>query len=400
MVEPETPLCPHLSVCSGCPEMHRNYADQLVHKQSLVRDAFLGEGFDEGNLAKVLKSCVSSPKTLRYRNKAKWVVSSSVSDEQEIIAGIYAQGTHDVVPIPNCVVHGPRINEMTEFLRVEMIKRKIPVFCSRRGVEGVRHIIVRYSFHQKKSLVVIVTSQKNVADLGEWVQGFVEQFRSELVGVVQNINSSAGNAVLGAKNKYLYHKGELVEKFGPFSVVVGPLSFLQVNSFTAELIYKKVKKLIGKGPHRFGIDLYSGIGLMGMHLAAQTERILAIEELQAASEAGAVSARRNGIQNIETQCGDVAKILNPKQLSSRNVDWLILNPPRKGCDKIVLKKVAELGPKKIVYVSCNPATLARDCELLSQNGFTLKVVEPHDMFPQTAHVETVVLLERAKKLPS
>lgn len=395
MLDSPKELCPHLTVCGACPQMHKPYLEQLGYKKSLVNDAFLASGFTKSDLATVLKDCVSSPKTFAYRNKAKWVLSSQ---NGSLAAGIYAQGSHDVVPIPNCVVHGPRINELTEFLRRKIVELNIPVYSAESPMPGIRYAIVRYSFFQKKSMLVLVTSQQKIPGLSELVSEFVEKFQSELVSVVQNINKSSGNAVLGSKNKYLFNQGELLEKFGPYSVLVGPLSFLQVNTSMAEVIYKKVKSLIGKGPHKIGIDLYSGMGLMGMYLAKQTERVIAIEELRAASEAGLVSARRNGITNIHALCGDVMELLDPSQFPSGAVDWLVLNPPRKGCEKGVLKKVSQLAPRRLVYVSCNPKTLARDCQVLLKEGFQLKTVEPYDMFPQTEHVETVVLLERAKKL--
>lgn len=385
------PPCTHWKACSGCPLIRYDYRSQLKQKFQYVQHAFIDHGFKAEELRGVMQPVKAAPLTLGYRNKAKWILQMSGG---ELKMGIYRAGTHEVVDIPNCAVHAPEINELSAFIKSELVRNRVPCGNERLPEPTLRYVIVRYSFREKKLLVVFITSTSTVPGLDTVVKTLEAAFGERVNSIVQNINSDAGNVLLGEANKYLRKKGDITETMGAFRVPIGPLSFLQVNSLQASYLYNRVKKLIGPGPFQGGLDLYSGVGLIAMHLAKSTKRILAVEEVGAAALESITAVRRNRIHNIMQICGDalegIATFLNEWGAP----DWAVLNPPRKGCEEDVLSAVASRPPGKLVYVSCNPMTLARDLSyLMKATDLKLRHLEPVDMFPQTEHIECIALLE-------
>ncbi len=391
-------LCAHWPNCEGCPFIGTSYPEQLVYKRDKVITSFIDAGFDPKWVQRTVKPTRSSPLTLKYRNKAKWILEK---DDEDIIMGMYRPGTHEVMNMPQCAVHSEAINELSAFIKTSFLKNDVPVGPLESGSPTVRYLIVRYSFREKKLLVVFVTTALNIKGLEKVVKELEENeiWSKKVVSIVQNINNDSGNVLLGEANKFLKKTSELTENLGPFRVPVGPLSFLQVNSLQASYLYKRVKELLGSGPFESGLDLYSGVGLMAMHMASSTQRILAVEEVGPAALEAITAARRNKIQNVLELCGDALEGIHTFVNEWGTPDWVILNPPRKGCDEKVLAALSAKAPRKIVYVSCNPQTLARDLQILinGQPGLEIKAVEPIDMFPQTPHTECVVLLENRDK---
>ena len=386
--------CVHWDVCGGCPLIRFDYKEQLKKKTERVRKAYIENGFSETDLRRILKPAKASPKTLGYRNKAKWILEENAKDGLRM--GIYAPGSHRVVDIPHCSVHAPEINEISNFIKTELIHHKVR--CGHDisdGVPKVRYLIVRYSFREKKLITVFITTAPKVEGLEEVYKRLIAEFGTRVVAIVQNINSDSGNVLLGEANRYIRKTGELTETFGRFRVPVGPLSFLQVNSFQASHLYKRARELIGGGPFEAGLDLYSGVGLFALHMASVTKRILAVEDMGPAALEAMTAARRNRAKNILQLCSDAIEGISTFVGEWGSPDWAVLNPPRKGCDEGVLKALASKPPRKIVYISCNPVTQARDLAILMREhpDFELKTLEPVDMFPQTEHVECIALLE-------
>ncbi|MBS1984244.1 MAG: 23S rRNA (uracil(1939)-C(5))-methyltransferase RlmD [Bdellovibrionales bacterium] len=394
--KPENVPCVHWNECSGCPLIRFDYKDQLRHKRDKVLAAFVQAGFEKEKLTSILKPTKASPKTLGYRNKAKWILQPDSKGRLKM--GIYESGTHNVIDIPHCAVHAPVINEVSAFIKEELTKHG--VYCSpdidlKRPKAQLRYVIVRYSFREKKWLAVFVTSAGKIAHLDEVLAAITAKYGDRVSALVQNINADSGNVLLGEANRYVRKQGELTETLGRFRVPIGPLSFLQVNPFQASYLYKRVRELIGNGPFEAGLDLYSGVGLFALHLASTTKRILAVEEVGPAALEAMTAARRNRAKNVLQLCSDALEGVQTFHGEWGSPDWVVLNPPRKGCDEAVLKLVASKPPRKIAYISCNPVSLARDIALLQSEHpeFVLKTVEPVDMFPQTEHVECIALLE-------
>lgn len=388
--------CIHADVCSGCPLIKLSYPDQLKAKDKMVLEAFLGAGFAEPVIRKLLKPCRPSPKTLGYRNKAKWILQVDPITKN-LKMGIYKAGSHDVVDIPKCAVHAPMINEVSANLKKLLIDEKVPISMDNLEKPALRYLIVRYSFREKKLICVFVTTKKNVPGLEAAVAKLIKIHGEQIVALVQNINDDDGNVLLGEANRFFRKDGELTEQMGQLRVSVGPLSFLQVNTSQASHLYKRVKDLLGKGPYRQGLDLYSGVGIMAMHLAASTEKILSVEEVGPAALEGVTAARRNKIHNVLQLCADALEGIHTFYKEWGRPDWVVLNPPRKGCEAPVIEALIEKAPAKIIYISCGPKSLARDLKMLMSRGqYKLTALEPFDMFPQTAHVECIALLEQKK----
>lgn len=398
----QNPPCPHVNECSGCPLMFFDYQTQLEKKREKVAKAFSNEGLSVSQLKTLIKAPRSSPTTLGYRNKAKLILET-INDKGEIKMGIYKRGTHEVVDIPHCMVHAPMINEVANFARQQIEKNK--VLCKPHGTEGsfLRYLIIRYSFRDKKVIMVFVTNVKEVPGLNSVFQAIEAQFGENVVSTVQNINPTEGDVLLGENNRYIRKVGELTETMGKMRVPVGPLSFLQVNSKQAAYLYSRVVELMGEKPFEGGgLDLYSGVGLHAMHMAKKSSHVLAVEEVGPAALEGVIAVRRNKISNVFQICADAMEGINIFRQEWGTPEWVVLNPPRKGVEKKVLEEIAKNPPRKLVYVSCSPQTLARDIRILKEayEHFQIKTIEPVDMFPQTDHVECIVLLENPKYQPS
>ncbi len=382
--------------CPACPLASYGYKEQLEFKRELVMNSFLEEGFDPAVISKVLKPTKASPLATGYRNKAKWVLRTD--EHGTIHMGVYKPGTHDLADIRDCLAHAPQINDLSKEI-LELLT-KFNVHCEPDDLKkpALRYMIVRYSFFQKAFVLVFVSNHKEVPGLREVFDALQKLpiFKS-VKAVVQNINNDRTNVLLGEANRFISRSGELVEKLGSYKVPVGPLSFLQVNSSQASHLYKRVEKLLApeKSTYATGLDLYGGIGLMAMHASSYTESVLSVEDMGSAALEGMTAARRNKISNVLYFCGDALEGLKTFHGEWGVPDWIILNPPRRGCDEAVLREIAKKMPAKIVYVSCNPRTLARDVLLLLEYapGLRMRTLEPIDMFPQTAHVETIALLE-------
>jgi 23S rRNA (uracil1939-C5)-methyltransferase len=396
MNKPKSIPCLHWRECSGCPLIQFPYKTQLETKREIVLKAYKDDGsFDMGSVSKILKPVRPSPKTLAYRNKAKWILQRSPDGTLKM--GIYRAGSHEVVDIPTCSVHAPEINEVSAYIKELVQKHEVPVLkfgqiFDKQAV--LRYVIVRYSFREKKLLCVFVTGAPQVPGFSELVKDLLAKFESRLSTIVQNINDGEGNVLLGEANRYHFKRGEISETMGNFRVPVGPLSFLQVNSMQASFLYRRVAQLL-KGNHKQGLDLYSGVGLMAFHLAPYTENILAVEEVGSAALEAITAARRAKLSNVLQLCSDSVDGVRTFHEEFGVPDWVVLNPPRKGCEPDVLRLLAEKMPGKIVYVSCNPKTQARDLALLMRwnPSLRLKSLEPVDMFPQTLHVECIAYLE-------
>jgi 23S rRNA (uracil1939-C5)-methyltransferase len=386
------PPCSHWKDCGGCPLIRYDYKEQLARKRAKVRDAYLQTGYAEDWLDSLLKKTRPSPVTLGYRNKAKWILQP---DEKGLLKmGIYYPGTHEVVDIPKCSVHAPAINELSGFIKQKLIDFEVPCGVPVGGNPTLRYLIVRYSFREKKLLTVFVSSAPKVPNLEKVFESVAKEYGDKVVAMVQNINDDSGNVLLGEANRFQRKQGELTETMGRFRVPVGPLSFLQVNSAQASYLYRRARELLGKGPFKAGLDLYSGVGLFAFHMADTTEKILAVEEVGPAALEGITAARRNRIGNVLQLCADAFEGITTFVSEWGHPDWVVLNPPRKGCDPGVLQALLQRPPAKLVYVSCNPVTQARDIRILMEAcpSLELKTVEPVDMFPQTDHVEVIAYL--------
>jgi 23S rRNA (uracil1939-C5)-methyltransferase len=368
-----------------------NYPAQLAWKRELVGQAL---GRYPALRGAVLHDVLPAPQPLHYRNAAKLVVAGKFAAP---VIGMYRKNSHEVVDIGSCPLHHPLVNRVAAAVREGIRKGKVPVFSPSTGSGLLRYLVVRVSAAENRAMVVFVTAQRSfneVHHLGKFLQATVP----EVEVLVQNVNSSTGNVILGDKDHFLTRERFLQERLGDVRFAISPRSFFQVNSGGARIIYDKVREWARLTGRERVLDLYCGIGGISLFLAREAKEVVGFEVVEAAVTDAERNARLNGIANCRFEAGDAAELLEELHEAGERFDLVVLNPPRKGCDEQVLKDVSALGPGKIIYVSCSPQTLARDLAILARLGYRTVEVQPVDMFPQTPHVENVALLARKTEI--
>jgi 23S rRNA (uracil1939-C5)-methyltransferase len=379
------PPCRESADCFGCPLIAMKYGEQKNWKRGMI----LAEMAKYPDLTGVTVHPLQSPENLiHYRTTAKLTVASKFS---EPFIGIYRRASHDVYDLNNCPIHHPLINRVIEAVRKGIKKGKVPVYNPHSKMGLLRYLVVRVSAHEKKAMVVFVTSKRSYNEIHH-LGRFVQEQVPEVEIVVQNVNATEGNVIMGQKDFFLTKKLHLTERIGDVSFRISPRSFFQVNNSGAHLIYTQVREWTGLSGAETVLDLYCGIGGIALFLAASAKEVIGVEVVDEAVADAAMNARINGIRNCRFEAGDVADLLDEMTAEKQSVDVAVLNPPRKGCDAKVLERVAALGPKTLIYVSCSPQSLARDLDMLGKLGYDCPEIQPVDMFPQTVHVENVARL--------
>jgi len=330
---------------------------------------------------------------IHYRSTAKLTVAGKFSDP---FIGIYRRASHDVYDLEQCPLHHPLINKVVDAVRKGISKCKVPVYNPQSKMGLLRYLVVRVSVCEKKAMVVFVTAKRSYNEIHH-LSRFVQEQIPEIQVMAQNVNSSEGNVIMGQKDYFLTTQHHLVEKIGDISFRISPRSFFQVNNSGAELIYSQVREWASLTGAETVLDMYCGIGGIGMFLAGQAGQVIGVEVVEDAVADAALNAKVNNIRNCRFEAGDAAELLDEMSDDAQRVDVAVLNPPRKGCEQKVLERIAVLGPRLILYVSCSPASLARDLVVLKGLGYVCREIQPVDMFPQTVHVENVARLEKVIK---
>ncbi len=384
------PPCSTSAECLGCPLIVMRYVDQKVWKRGMI----LNELAKYPELAGTTVHPLLSPdRLIHYRNSAKLVVAGKHS---EPFLGIYRRASHDVFDLEECPIHHPLINRVMETVRRGITKLKVPIYNPRSKMGLLRYLVVRISELEQKAMIVLITADKSYNEIHH-LSKFIREAMPEVEVIASNVNSSEGNVIFGQKDTFLTPKHYLTEQVGDVYVQISPRSFFQVNTAGARLIYEKVKEWAALDRESTVLDLYCGIGGIGLFLAGQAKKVIGIEVVEEAVADARKNARLNGFNNCRFEAGDAADLLEELADDGERVDVVVLNPPRKGCDENVLKSAAGLSPRRIVYVSCSPESLMRDLNVLKKMGYICLEIQPVDMFPQTVHVENVALLEKSDK---
>lgn len=380
--------CPHFRACQGCAMLSWSYDAQLAGKRQRVADALsLYPRLSSANLGEVW----AAEATLGYRASAKLVVARKRGKAQ---VGLYRRGSHDVVDIVDCPLHHPLINRVAAVVREELERRNISAYDAshRRGL--LRYLLVRVSPSYGKAMVTLVTSERNfseVTHLAKWLQRKVP----EVISVHQNVNASSGNVIIGRETLKVLGTPDLVDQVGDVRLRLGPTSFLQVHHAQAARTYRLVRDWCDLRADEAALDLYCGVGGISLHLAPHAHQVLGVETVAEAVRHAQANAAMNGFGNCRFMAGDVEEILAGELPLAVRPGAVVVNPPRSGCTPPVLAALAALQPRRLVYVSCHPDSLARDLSLLVEQGFRVDEVQPVDMFPQTPHVENVARLSLA-----
>jgi 23S rRNA (uracil1939-C5)-methyltransferase len=384
------PPCGESADCCGCPLIAMKYTEQKVWKRGMI----LAELVKFPELSDFTVHQLLAPDSLiHYRTTAKLTVAGKFS---EPFIGIYRRASHDVYDLEQCPLHNPLINRVLDAVRAGIKKGKVPVYNQQSKMGLLRYLVVRVSVHEKKAMVVFVTAKRSYNEIHH-LGRFVQEQVPEIEVIAQNVNSSEGNVILGQKDFFLTPKQHLTERVGELSFRISPRSFFQVNNSGANLIYNKVLEWAGLDGAEVVLDLYCGIGGIALFLAGQAREVIGVEVVEEAVADARLNAKINGIRNCRFEAGDAAQILDELAEDGQKVDVVVLNPPRKGCDRNVLERVAALAARAIIYVSCLPSTLARDLVVLKNLGYACREIQPVDMFPQTVHVENVARLEKVAK---
>jgi 23S rRNA (uracil1939-C5)-methyltransferase len=365
------PICPLFGRCGGCQLMHLTYAQHLIIKTQRVKDALqrIGKLFDLDVLP-----CEPSPSQTNYRNKIQLPV---LQENDGLKIGLYAKNSHDLVEVDHCHIHCDL---------GEKAYQHIQKILKSSGLMDIRHLLIKTAFYTGQVLVILVTNGK--ISLNKVARQIMDGM-PEIKGVVQNINSATTNVILS--NQYHLVAGEsmIEEKLCGLFFKVSPASFFQVNPAQAQKLYEKVLEFAELTGCESVLDAYCGVGTISLILAKHAKKVIGIECVPEAIADAQENAKRNGITNVRFICAQAELFIpNLKQ----NIDVAVINPPRKGCELSFLEGLVLLAPKRILYISCDPATLARDLAFLVSKNYCISHVQPFDMFPQTSHVETLVSL--------
>lgn len=385
------PPCPQVAACGGCQWQHQAYTAQLRVKRELLLETLhkIG-GWDPALLEALCAPVAGMREPWHYRNKGQFPFQTVAG---RLAAGFYAPRSHDLVPIEDCLIHHPTINAILAWTSARAREHGLRAYDEATGQGELRHLIIRHGFRTDQTLVGFVTRTASVANLQVLADELMRVFPS-VVGVVQNLNPKSGNRILGDETRVLSGSASYLDQLAELRFEVSLPSFFQVNPVQTELLYATAAELAAVDPEAIVVDAYSGAGTIALWLARHCREVIGIESVAAATADAGRNAALNGSANVRFLTGKVEAVLPQlmPELGARPV--VMLDPPRKGCEPAVLETVARAGVERIVYVSCNPATLARDSALLRAQGYQLDALRPVDMFPHTHHLETVARFSR------
>lgn len=380
-----TSICPVLNLCGGCQLLDMEYAKQLDFKQKQVEELLKG-------LCPV-KPIIGMKDPFHYRNKVHAVFDRD--KKGNIISGIYEENTHHVVPVEKCLIENQKADEIIGTIRGMLKSFKIRTYDEDTGFGLLRHVLIRKGFSTGEIMVVLVTASPVFPSKNNFVKALREK-HPEITTIVQNINGRGTSMVLGDKEHVLYGKGYIVDELCGCRFRISSKSFYQVNSVQTEILYEKALSLSGLTGRELVVDAYCGIGTIGIIASKAAGKVIGVELNQGAVRDAVNNAKMNGIDNIRFYCNDAGRFLVNMAEQGENADVVIMDPPRSGSTEEFMDAVGKLGAGKVVYVSCNPETLARDVRYMKKLGYRAVEAWPVDMFPETDHVETVVLLSQLK----
>ena len=379
------PECPHAGKCGGCAYRHLTYPEELRAKRQRVQDALTRIGGLDLQVEEILGA--KNPE--HYRNKSQYPVGADGS------IGFFQARTHQVVPVRRCLIQTEAADRTAQAVGEWMRRYKISAYDETTGKGLVRHVCVRVN-RKGESLCCVVVNGGKVPREPE-LAAYVTAAVPHTVGVLLNSNTRRGNVILGEKYRTLYGRDYLMDTLCGLEFKLSMPSFYQVNREQAEVLYHKALEFAGLTGKETVLDLYCGIGTITLCLAKGAKRVIGAEIVPPAIRDAKENALRNGIENAEFFCGDAADVAARLEEEGLRPDVVTVDPPRKGLAPEVIASVAAMAPERVVYVSCDPATLARDVKLFSRLGYHALRAAAVDMFPGTAHVESVVLLVREQK---
>ena len=384
--------CAVAGPCGGCSLRHLDYAAELRAKQESVADAFRRIG----GLDVLVLDALPSPEVDRYRNKVQFPVGRDKDGAPCI--GFYAGRTHRIVPCPDCKLQPGVLNDIGNTLCAFFAAHGIQPYDEERGKGLVRHIFLRRGAHSGQIMVCLVCTRPKLPHSDELVALLREKFR-DIATILINVNAKKTNVILGEESVTLYGPGFIEDTLCGVPVRLGPLSFYQVNTLAAERLYGVAAEYAQLEPDDVLLDLYCGMGTIGLSMADHCRELIGVEIIPEAIDSAKANAARMGdavAAKSRFFCADAGEAAARLAAEGLRPDVIMLDPPRKGCDETTLSAVVQMSPRRVVYVSCNPSTAARDAAWLGQHGYHAEKVQPVDLFPRTKHVECVIALSKGE----
>ncbi|MEN6411691.1 MAG: 23S rRNA (uracil(1939)-C(5))-methyltransferase RlmD [Veillonellales bacterium] len=383
------PRCTIYRKCGGCQLQHMDYESQCIAKRQTVVDAITRIG----KLTDVtVHPTIGAVNPWYYRNKMQFPVGTNGST---VVIGCFAQGTHEIINTEHCFIQHDTNNVIAGEMRAVIAALGIAPYNERTGEGVIRHVLGRVGSATGEVMIVLVTTSLQLPCKQELISELRRRIPG-LVSIIQNVNGKKTNVIMGEKTITLWGRDTITDRLGEFHFEISARSFFQVNTAQAEVLYNKAVEYAGLSGRETVIDAYCGTGTISLFLARKALKVYGIEIVAPAVRDAKQNAANNGVKNAEFITGDAVTVMPQMIQEGIYPDTIVVDPPRAGCDRQVLEAFVHMAPRRIVYVSCNPASLARDLAVLAEHGYATKEVQPVDMFPQTYHVECVALIERKK----
>ncbi|WP_096201749.1 23S rRNA (uracil(1939)-C(5))-methyltransferase RlmD [Bacillus sp. FJAT-45350] len=383
------PTCPVYEQCGGCQLQHMSYEAQLREKKDIVQQAFERHSSLKGDKFP-LKQTIGMEEPWHYRNKSQLQVGKN---KEKVLAGLYGLNSHKLVDISDCSIQHPNTNQVTQKVKTILEDLNLSIYNERRRRGLIRTIVTRVAFATGEIQLVLVTSQEEIPRK-ELLVAELKKRIPEVTSILQNVNGEKTSLIFGNETIHLHGAEVIQETLGDLSFELSARAFFQLNPVQTVKLYDEVKKAAQLTGTEKVVDAYCGVGTIGLWLAPQAAEIRGMDVIAESIEDAEKNAKRHGFEHASYVVGKAEKLL-PKWINEEGwkPDVIVVDPPRTGCDDKLLKSIIQAKPKRLVYVSCNPSTLAKDCEQLMKAGFKVKYVQPVDMFPHTAHIENVALIE-------
>ena len=378
-----------LKDCGGCQIQELDYQEQLNIKTNEVKQVISRIGKLEDV---VVHPALGMEEPFRYRNKAQFPIQKV--DGSPVI-GFYKKKSHDIIPTDQCIIQHDVNDKIIKIIKTYIRAYKVSVYDEKTHTGVLRHLVTKVGFTSKEVMVVLVANGRKLPYLNELASVLKENIPGFKTLVV-NVNREKTNVTLGNENRVMYGDGKINDIIGDLVFEISPLSFFQVNPVQTEVLYNKALEYAALGENDTVFDIYCGIGTISLFLAQRAKKVYGIEIVEEAIKDAKRNAEINNLDNVEFYVGKAEDVVPKMYKQGKRANVVVVDPPRKGCDEKVLDTIVSMQPDRVVYVSCNPSTLARDLAYLNEKGYKSLEVQPVDMFPHSVHIENVALIVKDK----
>ena len=374
-----------LKACGGCQIQELDYKEQLKLKTNEVKQVISRIGkLDDV----VIHDALGMEEPFRYRNKAQFPIQKV--DGVPVI-GFYKKKSHDIIPTDQCIIQHDVNDKIIKIIKTYIRAYNVSIYDEKTHTGVLRHLVTKVGFTTKEVMVVLVANGRKLPYLNELASVLKENILGFKTLVV-NINREKTNVILGNENRIIYGDGKINDNIGDLVFEISPLSFFQVNPIQTEVLYNKALEYANLGENDTVFDIYCGIGTISLFLAQKAKKVYGIEIVEEAIKDAKRNAEINKLDNVEFYVGKAEEVVPKMYKQGKRANVVVVDPPRKGCDEKVLDTIISMQPDRVVYVSCNPSTLARDLNYLDERGYKCLEVQPVDMFPHSVHIENVALI--------